>query len=107
MQRNVDFKSQLYRELQSQVTQEEISLQRSVPVVTLLENPVAPLAPSGPNRRFIVMLSLALGGMLGVVVAFIRSAMNRDIEDEEERAKVEEIKSRLNPRRWVAGMFRS
>ena len=48
LQRQVTFKSELFSDLQAQLTQAEIDLQRSRPVITLLEKPAPPINPKRP-----------------------------------------------------------
>jgi uncharacterized protein involved in exopolysaccharide biosynthesis len=98
LQRQVSFKEQLYSELQSQLTQTRLDLQRHQPVVTVVEEPVAPMLRSAPKRTLVVMLSAILGGILGSVGAFIVAFLRRD--DNEDRRKIEEIQTILVPEGW-------
>jgi uncharacterized protein involved in exopolysaccharide biosynthesis len=100
LQRQVSFKSQLYSDMQAQMTQAEIELQRSEPVITVVEKPLPPLEKSSPNRKLIVILSLFLGGGLGVGLAFINSFIGNMEQDEEEKGKLQEIKNAFIPDRW-------
>jgi uncharacterized protein involved in exopolysaccharide biosynthesis len=70
LQRQVSFKEQLYGELQSQLTQTRLDLQRRQPVVTVVEKPVPPMKKSAPSRGLIVVLYIVLGGFIGIGVAF-------------------------------------
>ena len=92
LQRKVRFASDLYSEFQAQRTQAEIELQRSEPVITILESPTPPMERSAPRRSLIVILSFILGGMLGIGGAFVRTFMSNQ-EDGEERQKLEEVKN--------------
>ncbi len=107
LQRQVTFASQLYGDLQAQRTQAQIELQRSEPVVTVLQQPAVPLEPSGPNRKLIVLLALILGTMLGVAMAFVSAAIERQSADEAEQRKLEEIKAAFLPKRWRNGQGRA
>lgn len=91
LQRQVRFASDLYSEFQTQRTQAEVELQRSEPVITVLESPTPPMERSAPRRSLIVILSFILGGMVGVGGAFVRTFVS-DQENEEEREKLKEIK---------------
>jgi len=104
LQRQVSFKEQLYSELQSQLTQTRLDLQRRQPVVTVVEEPVAPVNRSAPQRTLIVLLNVILGGILGVVLAFLRAFLQRTGEDEEERRKIEEVQRALIPERLREGI---
>jgi uncharacterized protein involved in exopolysaccharide biosynthesis len=95
LQREVTFKSQLYTELQAQLTQTRIELQKAEPVITTIEAPMPPLEPSGPNRKLTVLLALILGGMVGVGVAFVSTALERGGQDPEDREKLAEIREAM------------
>ncbi|WP_263808888.1 Wzz/FepE/Etk N-terminal domain-containing protein [Salinibacter sp.] len=93
LRRQVSFKEQLYSELQSQLTQTRLDLQRRQPVVTVVEEPVPPMSRTSPKRTFIVLIALTLGGMLGTGGAFVKVF----IENADEQQKVLEIRERLLP----------
>ncbi len=97
LQRQVSFKEQLYSELQSQLTQTRLDLQRRQPVVTSVEEPVPPTSRSAPQRTLIVILSVFLGGLLGVGGAFVSSFVENA---EEEKEKAEKIRECLVPAHW-------
>jgi uncharacterized protein involved in exopolysaccharide biosynthesis len=65
LQRQVSFKEQLYSELQSQLTQTRLDLQRRQPVVTIVEKASIPLNESGTSGVLIVLLSGIIGILLG------------------------------------------
>jgi uncharacterized protein involved in exopolysaccharide biosynthesis len=100
----VSFKEQLYSELQSQLTQTRLDLQRRQPVVTVVEEPVPPMQRSAPKRTQLVLIFLAIGGVLGIGGAFAQSYIENSEEDSEEREKLEEVKERLIPERWHASV---
>ncbi len=100
LQRQVRFASDLYSELQTQLTQARIELQRSTPVITTVEQPVPPMERSAPKRTLIVLLSLILGGFLGIGAAFVAAFFDSTEEDAEEQEKLAEIRERLVPERW-------
>ncbi len=89
LQRQVSFASDLFRELQSQKTQTEIKLQRREPVLTLVDEPRAPAKRSAPRRTFLVLIGALVGGIVGVIGAFVRRAAR------EEDTKVDQIKREL------------
>lgn len=103
LQRKVTFKSELYSDLQTQLTQAEIDLERSRPVITTLEEPVPPIDPSGPSRLLIVITGLMLGGVIGIGIAFTRALVHKLQQQEED--KLEEIKAALTPGNALMGML--
>jgi uncharacterized protein involved in exopolysaccharide biosynthesis len=101
LQRQVSFKEQLYSELQSQLTQTRLDLQRRQPVVTVVEQPVPPMERSAPRRTLIVVLCVFLGGLLGVGGAFVSAFFSGAEKSVEEREKVEEIRTEFFPESLV------
>jgi uncharacterized protein involved in exopolysaccharide biosynthesis len=101
LQRQVQFKEQLYSELQSQLTQTQLSLQQQQPVVTVMEKPAPPLKKSAPRRSVIVVVCCLLGGFLGVILAFGRKFWQNHGQDPEERKKLATIREALS----FKGMF--
>jgi uncharacterized protein involved in exopolysaccharide biosynthesis len=95
LQRQVRFASNLYSEFQTQRTQAQIELQRSQPVITILEAPTPPLKRSAPQRTLLVLLSMFLGGLVGIGGAFARTFFTSQ-NDEEEQEKLEQIKAALH-----------
>lgn len=95
LQREVTFKSQLYSELQAQLTQAQIELQQSEPVITTIEDATPPLGPSGPNRKLTVILAFLLGGIVGLGLALASSALEAGQRDPESSAKLAEIRAAL------------
>jgi uncharacterized protein involved in exopolysaccharide biosynthesis len=89
LQRQVTFASELFRELRSQKTQAELKLQRREPVLTIVDEPLAPAGRSAPRRTFLVLIGVLVGGIVGVVGAFVKRAAR------EEDAKVDQIKREL------------
>ncbi len=95
LKRNVAFKSQLYQELQSQLTQAEIELQRTDPVLTVLDQPVPPLEKTGPKRKLILLLSIFLGGGFALGLVFIKEYIINLKKDDENKLKLEEISQKF------------
>jgi len=100
LQRQVSFKEQLYSELQSQLTQTRLDLQRRQPVVTVVEQPVPPMNRSAPKRTLIVVLSFMLGGFLGMGGAFVKAFFDNVEEDAKGQEKLDEIRDRMIPLHW-------
>ncbi len=103
LQRQVSFKEQLYSELQSQLTQTRLDLQRRQPVVTVVEKPVPPMSRASPQRTLIVLFSLLLGGFIGIGTAFVFSLLEARKEEPEEQKKIGEIREAFSPN----GLWRS
>jgi uncharacterized protein involved in exopolysaccharide biosynthesis len=97
LERRVRFKRELYGQMQTQVAQAELELQRSEPVVTVIEAAAPPLQRSAPRRTLIVLLSLVGGVAVGVAVVFARTLFDSEPQDAEERAKLEEVRRVLRP----------
>ncbi len=91
LRREVGFKEQLYSQMQKQVTQTRLQLQKEQPVVTIAEKPVPPAVPSAPNRTLNVVLSLFLGGLFGVGATFFRSAIQSREDDDEAQEQIQEV----------------
>lgn len=92
LQRRVQFAKDYYSELQTQVTQAEIDLQRSQPVITVVERPVPPLIRSAPRRTLIVLMSLVLGFFIALGIAFVRAFVSAPPDSVEERDKLNEVR---------------
>ncbi len=97
LRRVVRFKSQLYQELQTQLTQAEIELQKTEPVLTVIDPPIPPREKSGPNRKLTVILAIFLGGGLALGIVFIREYVNNLKEDEENESKLAAISQKFQP----------
>ncbi len=97
LQRQVTFKSELFSDLQAQLTQAEIDLQRSRPVITLLEKPVPPIKASGPRRLMLIAVGIVVGLILGVGLALVTSVLQNLRAKQEEEAKLDEIATAFSP----------
>ncbi len=106
LQRQVTIKTELYRELQTQLMQDEIELQHKQPVITVVEAPVPPLERSAPKRKLIVVLSLMLGLFAGVGLAYIGQFINNLGGDKSQEESLEEIKATLDSSRWLGKLVR-
>ncbi len=101
LMRLVSFKSELYSDLQAQLTQAEIDLQRSTPVITVLEQPVPPMESSGPQRTLTLFLGLVVGGVIGLGLAFFQSYLEHQRANAVERPKLDELQLALRPGSWA------
>jgi uncharacterized protein involved in exopolysaccharide biosynthesis len=111
LQRQVSFKEQLYSELQSQLTQTRLDLQRRQPVVTVVEKPVPPVNPSGLGLKSILLFAVFAGGIVSVGIIFARTyATAVEERGPAHAARLEEIRNALRPDgalRRVRQIFRS
>jgi uncharacterized protein involved in exopolysaccharide biosynthesis len=94
LQRQVSFKEQLYSELQSQLTQTRLDLQRRQPVATVVEEPTPPLEKSAPMRLLIVVVSTFLGGVTSVALVLTRQLYL----DKKKKELLQEIRQNLSLR---------
>lgn len=104
LRREVGFKEQLYSQMQKQVTQTRLQLQKEQPVVTIAEKPAPPAGPSAPNRTLNVVLSLFLGGLFGVGATFFRSAIQSQEGDDEAQEQIQEVQKAWKPSGIVEGV---
>ena len=101
LERQVMFKSDLYSSLQAQLTQAQVNLQRSEPIITLLERPVPPMKPAGSSRSVMVIYFLFLGAIVGVGIAFAKTFLEKRSAQEQERLKIEEIQRSIPVQKMV------
>lgn len=104
LKRQVTFKSQLYGDLQTQLMQAEISLQRSQPVITILERAMPPEFRSTPKRKFIVIMSILLGIFFSGVVASVRQYWRSLLQDTSNKEQYLEIRDALNFKKKAKGV---
>ena len=81
LMRDVEANTVLYSSLLS--TQQELSVVKAGTVgnVRIIDYAELPTQPISPNRRRMLLLSLLLGGFLGVAVAFGRQLLKTGVED--------------------------
>ena len=94
LERQVRFKSSLYSELQNQLSQAELQLKRTQPVLTVVERPTPPMERSSPQRKLVVIAFFLIGVFLSVPAAFARSYFSEQREHEQ-GDKLAEIQKRL------------
>ncbi len=97
LERQVTFKSELFSDLQAQQTQAAIDLPRSRPVITILEKPVPPVEASGPKRFLIIVVSLILGSIAGVILAFGKGMLDGFRKERDGADKFNEIVNAFSP----------
>lgn len=104
LERQVQFKTDLYSELQAQLTQARIELQRSEPVITMVEKPVPPLEPTSPQRLVILVLCVLGGGISGIGLVLLRAYFREENTSGARRAKIEEVREAFHPSGLVQGV---
>lgn len=101
-QRQVNFNEEIYSELQNQLTAAEIEHQRSIPVLSIIDNPVPSRLPSAPGRKLIVILITILGFFFGIILAFIKGSIDEYANDPSAKAKIDELKNTFNIKEYLA-----
>ncbi|MDZ7936425.1 MAG: GNVR domain-containing protein [Emticicia sp.] len=64
--------STFYNSLLQKYEEAKLKLQQETPVIKVLEPPVVPNKKSEPKRAIIVLISVLLGGILGIIFGLIR-----------------------------------
>ena len=90
LERDVEIQKGVYLTLKQQLELAKIEEVQETSVVQILDRPTVAFNPSNKNLVLSVVLSLILGGGLGIMIGFIRSYM--DNNDMEERKKLRRIK---------------
>lgn len=101
LRRQVSFKEQLYSDLQSQLTQARIDVQRQQPVVTVVEKPVAPRKPTGPPRLIIAIMGVVMGGTVGIGIAIVREFIQANEDGGRKQTKLREIRELARDIHWT------
>jgi uncharacterized protein involved in exopolysaccharide biosynthesis len=96
LERQVRFASNLYGDLQKQLTQAQIELQRNEPVITTVEQPVPPIERSAPMRTVAVLFAGILGVVFGVIAAMVTAYFDDQGSTGPEQDKIREIRERLH-----------
>lgn len=104
--RKVVFKTELYSDMQTQLTQVELDLKRNQPVITILQAPFPPMLRSSPRRKRIMILSLILGSLVSIIAVVSRIAFEKQIANDESRAEWLEIKKVVSQSLFLSWMRR-
>ncbi|MCW3786769.1 Wzz/FepE/Etk N-terminal domain-containing protein [Plebeiibacterium sediminum] len=67
-----DMASTIYKGLAQQLEQSKIAVKEQTPVFFVLEPVKVPIKPSSPQKKIILVLSIFLGGVLGVGLLFVK-----------------------------------
>lgn len=109
LQRDLNFRQQVFTSLTQSYEEARIREVRDTPMITMFEPPSVPTYPAARGRLKRALLGLVLGGLFGVVLAFVRDAIARrrgegDPEVEEFVGIVSQIKNEiLHPLRSARG----
>lgn len=77
LERDISLRQQVYTTLVQSFEQARISEVRDTPVITVLQAPFFPPGPDSTRMLLVLALGVVLGGMAGVVLAFVVEAMKR------------------------------
>ncbi|MDX1494751.1 MAG: Wzz/FepE/Etk N-terminal domain-containing protein [Longimicrobiales bacterium] len=80
LQREVTLRSSVLTTLVQSFEQARISEVRDTPVITVLQDPFLPPGPDDRRLLLSVALGIVLGGMMGIVLAFVVEAFRRPSE---------------------------
>jgi len=87
LSRDVSVHIGVYTTLKQQLETAKIDEVKELNYVAILDEPVIPLFPSKPRKKFMVVLAGILGIGLGIVLAFIREYTMRGNLEEQEKLK--------------------
>jgi uncharacterized protein involved in exopolysaccharide biosynthesis len=79
LERDIALRQQVYTTLVQAFEQARISEVRDTPVITILQEPFLPPGPDERRLLLVGALAIALGGMAGVVLAFVVEAVKRPV----------------------------
>ncbi|MDK9557282.1 polysaccharide biosynthesis tyrosine autokinase [Marinobacter sp. M216] len=89
LRRDVEVGNEIYLQMLSNIQQLDIARAGTVGNVRVVdEAAVNTAAPVKPKRSLIAMVALLLGGMVGVGIVLLRSALNRGVENPEDIEKI-------------------
>jgi tyrosine-protein kinase Etk/Wzc len=72
---------QVYLSLTAALAEAQVNSQNQLPVVSVLDNAIVPLSPSGLNPLLLLALAVALGGVAGIGIAFAAEYLGRARDD--------------------------
>ena len=109
LERKVTFKAELYSEIQKELTKAEIDLQKSKPVLTVLESPAIPIKPSHPKKILMVITFFLIGIILALGITLFTNYLENLQKNEPDSIKIKEIKSNLQFKKFfpMKSVFKS
>lgn len=97
LQRELEFKSQLFNELQLELSKAEIELEKSKPIITILEKPDQPQKKSSPKSALLLITHTMLGLIFGIIVIlYINYIENKKSNNIQFRKRWEEFSRNLD-----------
>lgn len=81
LSRDVEVATTIYTQLLNNMQELKVAKAGTVGNVRIIDTALTAKTPIKPNKFLIILLSLVFGLFLGVVIAFMRRAMNKGIED--------------------------
>ena len=81
--------------LAQQVELAKIDEAKDSSVLQVLDKAIEPERKSKPKRALIVMLATLAGGFVGVLLAFMREALNKARQNPESAARLQELRRYL------------
>ncbi len=106
LRRNVDFKASVFTEVQNRLTNAEIELKRSEPVITILEKPGKPLNPTGFGLKMLVILFLLIGLFVSIVWIYLGKYLSFVFDNPIDRTKLNNLKELLRSNRILRSFFK-
>ncbi|QSP94488.1 polysaccharide biosynthesis tyrosine autokinase [Marinobacter salinisoli] len=89
LRRDVEVGNKIYLQMLSNIQQLDIARAGTVGNVRVVDEAVVDITtPVAPKRVLITAMALMLGGMIGVGVVFVRSFMNRGVENPDEIERI-------------------
>ncbi|WP_151981708.1 polysaccharide biosynthesis tyrosine autokinase [Acinetobacter guerrae] len=79
--RDVQVQTQLYTELMKSYQQLQISQAGEIGNVRIIDNAVEPIKPIKPKKLIVLVLSIFVGGFIGVLIALTRNMLRTGIKD--------------------------
>ncbi|RKY86917.1 hypothetical protein DRQ09_05340 [candidate division KSB1 bacterium] len=70
LKRDVEIKQEAYKSLTVEYWAALVEEQKDIPVVNVLEKAVPPLLRTKPKRKFIVIISVLIGTLAGIIIAY-------------------------------------
>lgn len=80
-QRDVAVNNELYTQLLSKMQELRVMQAGEIGNVRIVDRPVTPIEPVKPKKGLVTLISLVLGGFLGLGAVFARESLRRTIED--------------------------